>query len=31
VPQKAFIKNSASMWRRLICSVCKFTFSNIMS
>jgi hypothetical protein len=31
VPLKTFVKNKASKWRRLICSVCKFNFSNILS
>jgi hypothetical protein len=31
MPIKRFIENKASMWRRLICSVCKFYFSNILS
>jgi hypothetical protein len=28
VPLKTFIKNNASKCRRLICSVCRFNFSN---
>jgi hypothetical protein len=28
MPQKTFIKNNASKWQRLICSVCRFNFFN---
>jgi hypothetical protein len=29
-PLKTFIKNRASMWRRLTCNVCKFNLSNML-
>jgi hypothetical protein len=31
VPLKTFIKNNSLKWWCLICCVCKFNFSNILS